>query len=123
MARKRKGEWDGSIVCVNIPPGANVREARVTAREEVDARLLHFKTVPHALTILGLVRRVTGGQVSFGVLSTGEKCAVALVLDRPDLAKEAWGTLLECAVRVGPDWLAAALYVQQNGWQEPGDDK
>jgi hypothetical protein len=32
------------------------------------------------------------------------------------------GTMLECAVRVGPEWLAAALYVQTNGWTEVGGD-
>jgi hypothetical protein len=47
---------------------------------------------------------------------------VCLVLDRPDLAKQVYGTILECAVRVGPEWLAAALYVQNNGWTEAGDD-
>lgn len=37
-------------------------------------------------------------------------------------AKHVYGTMLECAVRVGPEWLAAALYVQTNGWTEAGDD-
>ena len=64
------------------------------------------------------VRTVVAHEPSFGVLSTGEKIAVAFVLDRPDLIKSCWGTLLEGADRLGPDWLKAALYVQRNGWEE-----
>jgi hypothetical protein len=56
------------------------------------------------------------------VLSIGEQCAVCVVLDRPDLAKEHFGTLLECADRVGPEWLAASLFVQHNGWNDPPAD-
>jgi hypothetical protein len=63
-------------------------------------------------------RSVVANERSFGVLSTGEKIAVAFVLDRPDLIKSCWGTLLEGADRLGPDWLKAALYVQRNGWEE-----
>ena len=36
----------------------------------------------------------------FGLLSTGERIAVALVLDRPDLLKF-WGTMLDAAVGTG----------------------
>jgi len=42
---------------------------------------------------------------------------VGFVLDRPVLIKS-WGTLLEAADRLGPDWLKAALYVQRNGWDD-----
>jgi len=54
---------------------------------------------------------------SCGVLSTGEKVAVGFVLDRPDLIKS-YGTLIEAADRLGPEWLKAALYVQRDGWDE-----
>jgi hypothetical protein len=63
--------------------------------------------------ILAKARMVAADEASFGVLSTGEKCAVALVLDRPDLAKW-WGTMLDCADRVGPEWLAACVKVQRD---------
>lgn len=61
------------------------------------------------------VRMVTADPPSFGVLSTGEKCAVALVLDDPDLIKW-WGTALDCVDRLEGAWIKAAIYVQRNGW-------
>lgn len=64
------------------------------------------------------VRMVVTDERSFGVLSTGEKIAVALVLDRPDLWKF-WGTALEAVDRLGPDWLHAAHRVQRDGWGSP----
>lgn len=65
------------------------------------------------------VQMVVADEASFGVLSTGEKIAVALVLDRYDLVKW-WGTMLEAAHRLGPVWLDAALEVQRNGWDQTG---
>ena len=59
------------------------------------------------------LRMVERDEKSFGMLSTGEKCAVALVLNRLDLGKKAYGSLLSCAYRLGPEWLAASLYVQE----------
>jgi hypothetical protein len=41
----------------------------------------------------------------FGVLSTGEKLAAALVLNRPDWLAEMNYTLAEAIERVGPKWL------------------
>lgn len=64
------------------------------------------------------VGMVAADESLFGVLSTGERIAVALVLDRPDLLKF-WGTMLEAVDRLGPDWTRAALRVQRNGWQRP----
>jgi hypothetical protein len=55
---------------------------------------------------------------SFGVLSTGERIAVALVFDRQDLLQKAWGTMLEAVNRLGHEWTLAALRVQRNGWQD-----
>lgn len=43
----------------------------------------------------------------YGVLSTGEKLAVALVLNRPDWLAEMDYTLAEAIDRVGGEWLAA----------------
>lgn len=63
------------------------------------------------------VRMVATHEASMGVLSTGERIAAALVLDRYDLVKEYYGTMLEAADRLGNDWLKAALRVQRNGWE------
>jgi hypothetical protein len=51
----------------------------------------------------------------FGLLSTGERIAVALVLDRPDLLKF-WGNMLDAVDRLGPEWTRAALRVRRDGW-------
>ncbi len=64
------------------------------------------------------VRMVVAEEALFGVLSTGEKIAVAFVLDRYDLLQRAWGAIPESAHRLGPKWTEAALCVQRNGWQE-----
>ena len=79
---------------------------------------LKFHETDTSRRIAAMVRAVERDNAYVGVLSTGEQCAVALVLDRPDLAKKVYGTLLECAERVGPEWLAASLFVQRNGWTE-----
>lgn len=42
---------------------------------------------------------------NFGVLSTGEKVAAALVLNRPDLLARIGYTMAEAIDRVGADWL------------------
>jgi hypothetical protein len=65
------------------------------------------------------VQMVLADADSFGVLSTGERIAVALVLDRYDLLDYAWGTMLEAVNRLGLEWTQAALRVQRNGWNEP----
>jgi len=62
------------------------------------------------------VRMVEADESLFGVLSSGERIAVALVLDRPDLVKW-WGTMLEAVDRLGPEWTQAALRVQRDGWE------
>ena len=64
------------------------------------------------------VRMVAADEALFGVLSSGERIAVALVLDRYDLLQRAWGSIAESVHRLGPQWTAAALRVQRNGWQE-----
>jgi hypothetical protein len=64
------------------------------------------------------VRAVVADERQFGVLSTGERIAVALVLDRYDLLQLAWGTIAEAVHRLGDEWTRAALRVQRNGWDE-----
>jgi hypothetical protein len=60
------------------------------------------------------VRMVVADESLFGVLSTGERIAVALVLDRLDLLTF-WGTMLDAVDRLGPEWTQAALRVQRYG--------
>ena len=71
-----------------------------------------------AAHIRAKVRMVDADEASFGVLSSGERIAVALVLDRYDLLQRAWGTIAEAVHRLGPEWTAAVLRVQRHGWQE-----
>jgi hypothetical protein len=66
------------------------------------------------------VRLVTQGELAFGTLSTGERIAVALVLNRYDLLQDTWGSMLEAIHRLGPEWTQAALRVQRNGWLDEG---
>jgi hypothetical protein len=47
-----------------------------------------------------------GGHDAWGVQSTGEKVAVALVLNRADWLGEIEYTIPEAIERSGPDWLA-----------------
>jgi hypothetical protein len=83
---------------------------------------LKFHETDTSRRIRTMVRDVTRDNAYLGVLSTGEQCAVCLVLDRPDWAEKHFGTLLECANRVGPEWLAACLFVQRNGLNDPPGD-
>jgi hypothetical protein len=64
------------------------------------------------------VQMVAHDARSFGVLSTGERIAVALVLDRYDLLHKTWGSMLEAVHRLGPEWTVAALRIQRHGWQD-----
>jgi hypothetical protein len=75
--------------------------------------------------ILCKVRLYADDKSSFGTMSTGERIAVALVLDRPDLLEMAWGTMAESVYRLGREWTEAALNVQREGraqceeWAQP----
>jgi hypothetical protein len=62
------------------------------------------------------VKMVAADETTFGVLSTGERIAVALVLERYDLLQRAWGPVLESIDRLGSVWTDAALRVQRRGW-------
>jgi hypothetical protein len=53
-----------------------------------------------------------------GVLSTGEACAVALVLNRMDLAPEGYQHPVDAFDRIGRAWQEAVIQVHRNGWQE-----
>jgi hypothetical protein len=62
------------------------------------------------------VAMVVADERSFGVLSTGERIAVAVVLDRYDLLQKFYGTIAESIYRLGDEWTLAALRVQREGW-------
>ncbi len=47
-----------------------------------------------------------GGHEAWTVQSTGEKLAVALVLNRPDWLAEIQYTIAEAIERSGPEWVA-----------------
>jgi hypothetical protein len=79
---------------------------------------LNPSTLSAARQIRNKVLMVATDGTQFGVLSTGERIAVAMVLNRHDLLDRAWGTILESVHRLGPEWIAAALYVQRNGWAD-----
>ena len=55
-----------------------------------------------ARQILEKVRMFLADETRFGVLSSGERIAVAVVLDRYDLIQRAWGTIAEAVDRLGP---------------------
>lgn len=63
--------------------------------------------------ILSKVQMVVADERLFSVLSSGERIAVAVVLDRYDLLQRAWGTIAESINRLGPEWTLAALRVQR----------
>lgn len=63
-------------------------------------------------TILRLTERVAVDEARIGVLSTGERLAVALVLDRHDLL--GGYTMLQAVERLGPEWTRAARLVQDS---------
>lgn len=65
------------------------------------------------------VHMVLADESMFGVLSSSEQIAVALVLDRKDLLDECrWGMMLAAINRLGPEWTEAAYQVQRSeAWE------
>jgi hypothetical protein len=59
------------------------------------------------------VAAVEEDESRIGLYSTGEKLAVALVLDRKDWLEEWRYTILEAVERLGTEWTRAALAVQR----------
>jgi hypothetical protein len=57
--------------------------------------------------------QVARNEASIGVYWTGERIAVALVLDRLDLLPHGGYTALEAIERLGAVWTNAALVVQR----------
>jgi len=61
-----------------------------------------------------MVERVQADDSQIGVLSTGERLAVALVLDQKDWLERWRYTMLEAVERLGEEWFRAALAVQRS---------
>jgi hypothetical protein len=68
-------------------------------------------------SLKGKARMVLADERSIGVLSTGERIAVALILDRTDLFPNGGYSVLEAINCLGPEWTAAAFRVQRAGLQ------
>jgi hypothetical protein len=51
-----------------------------------------------------------------GVLSTGERCAVALLRNCADDLPRGY-TFLDAVERLGADWLAACVEANRRGWK------
>ena len=69
-------------------------------------------SIDHALK--GKARMVLADERAVGVLSTGERIAVAFVLDRSDLLPRDY-TMLDAFNRLGSEWTEAAVRVQRAG--------
>lgn len=66
--------------------------------------------------IQDMARAVARRPGHIGVLSTGERCAVALILNKPRLLCPG-DTMLYAAQRVGTDWLQLCWEIQRDGWK------
>ena len=67
--------------------------------------------------LVDLARSVEADPASIGVLSTGEACAVALLLGRLDLLNGDKHPL-EALERLGPEWEKAARDLHNTGWRK-----
>jgi hypothetical protein len=71
---------------------------------------------PLAARLLRMAAHAARDEVSdettLGMLSAGERLAVALVLDRHDWLRAESTTMLQAMKRLGPEWLEAAVTVQ-----------
>lgn len=63
------------------------------------------------------LQMVLANEANFGVLSTGERIAVAMVLNRFDLVSK-YGSILEAIDRLNQEWTRAALHIQRDGFEE-----
>lgn len=67
------------------------------------------------LSLQAKCRAVEKDASIIGVYSTGEQCAVALILNNPRLLPHSY-TWLDASDRVGEVWLSMCLQIQRNGW-------
>lgn len=78
-------------------------------------RAQRVRTDSLALELAAKCRAVEDDQAIIGVYSTGERFAVALILDRQDLLP-AGQTMLDAVERIG-GWFRTCVDVQRNGWR------
>jgi hypothetical protein len=64
-----------------------------------------------------LARTVEADPAHIGVLSTGEACAVPLLLGRLDLLND-YKHPLDVLERLGPEWEKAVRDLHQSGWRK-----
>ena len=67
--------------------------------------------------LVELARSVDADPAHIGVLSTGEACAVALLLGRLDLLSDAKHPL-DALDRLGPEWKKAVRDLHASGWRQ-----
>jgi hypothetical protein len=72
--------------------------------------------------IIRMTKSVRQHPESIGVLSTGEACAVSLLLGRMDLAKVGYNHPLDAFVRLGPEWQRLVLEIHQEGILDEQDE-
>jgi hypothetical protein len=80
------------------------------------ASAAHGQTIRNSIenALKGKARMVLADERTVGVLSTGERLAIALILDRPDLFPRGY-TMLDAFNRLEAEWTEAALRVQRAG--------
>ena len=75
--------------------------------QKPELRTKHMSTEAEMRHFLGKARDAArGGRDAWAVQSTGEKVAVALVLNRADWLADFDYTLVEAIERTGPEWMA-----------------
>ena len=67
--------------------------------------------------LIELARSVDADPASIGVLSAGEACAVALLLDRLDQL-DGYKHPLDALERLGPEWEMAVRDLHRTGWRK-----
>jgi hypothetical protein len=68
--------------------------------------------------LVELARSVDANPASIGVLSTGEACAVALLLGCLDLLDSGDRHPLDVLDRLGPEWEKAVRDLHASGWRQ-----
>jgi hypothetical protein len=67
--------------------------------------------------LVELARSADADPASIGVLSTGEACAIALLLGRLDLLN-GYKHPLDALERLGPEWEKAVRDLHASGWRQ-----
>jgi hypothetical protein len=67
--------------------------------------------------LVDLARTVEADPASIGVMSTGEACAVALLLGRLDLLDD-YPHSLDALDRIGPEWEKVVRDLHRSGWRQ-----